>query len=100
MDDAIAKALAEVGVSADVGRAADTTRFDEILRSNAAGCQAGTPVLRIDGAAIFGPVLSSIPRGHEAAQLFDAVRVLTGCTEFFELKRTLTGSLNFARQAH
>lgn len=58
------------------------------------GEEAGTPVVVVDGAAFFGPVLSTVPRGEQAVRLFDAVQVLAGTGEFAELKRR-RGALDF-----
>lgn len=47
----------------------------------------GTPVTRIDDLGAFGPILTSVPRGIEALELFDAITVLLRRPAFAELKR-------------
>ncbi len=50
----------------------------------------GTPVISVNGTSIFGPVLSPIPRGDAAGQLWDGVMLVTKTDGFLELKRSRT----------
>ncbi|MEU6253707.1 DsbA family protein [Streptomyces sp. NPDC047043] len=98
----IAESLAELGLAADLATAAHDPSYDKAVhRSHEAGVEpesggyVGTPTIHVDGTVWFGPVLRAIPRGARAAALFDSFRVLATYPDFFELKRTRTGSLRF-----
>ncbi|HVB42967.1 MAG TPA: DsbA family protein [Streptosporangiaceae bacterium] len=90
----IEAALAEVGLPAELADAMESTEYDEIVRASHAegidrvGYEVGTPVISVNGASIFGPVVSPIPRGEAAGKLWDGVLLVMSTDGFFELKRS------------
>ncbi|MPZ62105.1 MAG: disulfide bond formation protein DsbA [Propionibacteriales bacterium] len=92
----IEDALGEVDLPADLADAADSAVYDEAIRAShktgidLVGTDVGTPIIRVNGMAIFGPVVTPAPKGEAAGRLWDGVRLVTDTDGFFELKRTRT----------
>lgn len=95
-DEFIAQALEQVGLPADFAEVAHTEEYDEKLREyhhngiSSVGDEVGTPVIKLGDTAFFGPVITRVPKGEEAGELFDASVRLAQFPYFFELKRSRT----------
>lgn len=92
----IEAALADVGLPRELADLGDTDEHDDALRAShhegmdPVGDDVGTPVLHVNGMALFGPVISPAPKGEGAGDLFDGFVKVTAYPGFFELKRTRT----------
>mgnify|MGYP003618298310 FL=1 len=101
--ETVRAALAEVGCDEGIADQADAWNpggaaddVDVALRTShhecmdPVGSDVGTPVLHINGKALFGPVISPAPKGEQAGRLFDGFALVTEYDGFYELKRSRT----------
>jgi hypothetical protein len=97
----ITGALAEVGLPEALAEAATSTEFDQRITDShheafdEVGLDVGTPVLRIAGTVLFGPVVTPAPRGEAAGRLWDGLVLIAETDGFFELKRTRDRKASF-----
>jgi predicted DsbA family dithiol-disulfide isomerase len=93
-DAVISAALDELGLPADLAKAAYSTDYDQALRASHAegisqvGEDVGTPVVSVNGVAFFGPVVTPAPKGEAAGRLWDGAVLVAGTPGFYELKRS------------
>ena len=90
----LTEALQEAGLPEWLADAAETDEFDEAIKKShneafdQVGLDVGTPVLRIRGKALFGPVITPAPKGEAAGELWDGLVLVSKADGFFELKRS------------
>jgi 2-hydroxychromene-2-carboxylate isomerase len=105
-ENLVAEIVAAAGLDLSLAAAADDESWDSILREETdlslsrTGRDVGTPILTFapgaeTEASLFGPVISSIPRGDAAIELWDAVQTLARTPGFAELKRSMRDPLSF-----
>jgi len=94
--ETVRAALADCGLDTGIADDVTTTKYDEALTKShhegmdPVGFEVGTPVIRVNGMSLFGPVISPAPKGEAAGRLFDGFALVTEYGGFFELKRTRT----------
>jgi 2-hydroxychromene-2-carboxylate isomerase len=90
----IPEALAELGLPAWLADATETAEFDDVIKKShheafdEVGLDVGTPVVKIRGKALFGPVITPAPKGEAAGELWDGLVLVSKADGFFELKRS------------
>ncbi|MFF9025097.1 mycothiol-dependent nitroreductase Rv2466c family protein [Streptomyces eurythermus] len=107
--EAIAGALADVGLPAELIDYADQDDFEfeaELRASHKEGIEkvgqeVGTPVIALPGPdgeqiAFFGPVVTPAPKGEQAARLWDGTVAVASVPGFYEIKRTRTKGPDFS----
>ena len=100
--ETIEAALTDAGLAPGLANAMDDESYDDAIKKShhqgmdQVGHDVGTPTISFEGAAFFGPVLSAIPRGDEAGQLWDGCVALAKVPYFSELKRARDRDLDFS----
>ncbi|KKC05046.1 DsbA family protein [Mycobacterium nebraskense] len=94
----VAHVLATVGARDTTAEAIADESVDELVRQahqagqDALGETGGSPIVRIDGHAFFGPVLTAVPDPEASIALFEAVTTLAAVPQFAQLQRPRTAA--------
>lgn len=105
-EDLITGILDVAGLDVSLADAAADESHDAVLRAETelslgrTGRDVGTPILTwAPGtdreASLFGPVLSNIPRGDDALELWDAVQTIARTRGFAEIKRSMRDPISY-----
>ncbi|HEY3878115.1 MAG TPA: disulfide bond formation protein DsbA [Trebonia sp.] len=92
--DVFPEALQEAGLPVWLADAAESDEFDDAIKKShheafdEVGLDVGTPVVKIRGKALFGPVITPAPKGEAAGELWDGLVLVSKADGFFELKRS------------
>ncbi|WP_119730829.1 mycothiol-dependent nitroreductase Rv2466c family protein [Thermomonospora amylolytica] len=101
-------ALAAAGLPAELFEAGQGTDYDDLVRASHAegirlvGDHVGTPIIAATTpgggrTAFFGPVISRVPTGEEAARLWDGTLLVAGVRGFHTLKGVPPAEPQFPR---
>ena len=102
----VAEALSAAGLDPSLASAADDEAWDAVIKERMGaglaltGDDVGTPLIALDGAdgervALFGPVITRVPSGEMALQLWDGFVAMATVPGFWEVKRTRTERPDF-----
>ncbi|WP_151524607.1 mycothiol-dependent nitroreductase Rv2466c family protein [Serinicoccus kebangsaanensis] len=94
--------LDELGLDASLASAGSSDQHDEALRAShqraidMVGDDVGTPVVKVEDVAFFGPVVTPAPKGEAAGRLWDGCLLVAGTPGFYEIKRTRSVGPDFS----
>ncbi|WP_298888886.1 disulfide bond formation protein DsbA [uncultured Serinicoccus sp.] len=102
LDTITTEVLDELGLDPALAQAGASEEHDEALRAShqraidLVGDDVGTPVVRVEDVAFFGPVVTPAPKGEAAGRLWDGCLLVAGTPGFYEMKRTRSVGPDFS----
>ncbi len=102
--ESIADIVLQAGLETSLLGAFDDQSWDPVISAETemalsrTGREVGTPIITFnppEGPSLFGPVMSSIPRGADALELYGAYRTFASRSDFYELKRAIRKAPSF-----
>lgn len=108
-DSSATELLEAVGLSTDHAAAFDDESFDAQIEERMniglglTGDDVGTPIIAMDDingdrVALFGPVITRVPKGDQALQMWDSFVGMAQIPGFWEVKRTRTERPEFGER--